>query len=277
MAKQKKGRLLIIGGGIGPDESNDTLEVVAGEANGGPLVVIDAATNHTDGIEAEYKDLFRKVGVQKLEILDIRTREDAFKEENVKLCEKAAVIFFTGGDQLRITSQMGDSPIFQCMHDKHSKGMMIAGTSAGAAAMPTTMIVGGPSDESGRISALAMAPGLGLMDYVVIDSHFAERGRMGRLLGAVVQHPANLGIGIDENTAILVEEQKHFYVLGEGAIYVVDGSPISYSSLSERQPEGVITIHDVKLHVLGKDECFDLIERRPMLSKEEKQDLLAAD
>jgi cyanophycinase len=152
--------------------------------------------------------------------------------------------------------------------------MMIAGTSAGAAAMPTTMIVGGPSDESGRISALAMAPGLGLLDYVVIDSHFAERGRMGRLLGAVVQHPANLGVGIDENTAILVEDQKHFYVVGEGAVYVVDGSTISYSSLSEKHPEGVITMHDVKLHVLGKDECFDLIERRPVVSMQKKQELV---
>jgi cyanophycinase len=274
MAKKSKGKLLIIGGGMNPDDSEDILEIVAAETNGGTLVVIDAATNLVDGIEQEYNELFSRVGVKKMEILDIRTREDAFKEENVEKCANAAVIFFTGGDQLRITSQMGDSPIFQCMHDKHSKGMMIAGTSAGAAAMPTTMIVGGPSDESGRISALAMAPGLGLLDYVVIDSHFAERGRMGRLLGAVVQHPANLGVGIDENTAILVEDQKHFYVVGEGAVYVVDGSTISYSSLSEKHPEGVITMHDVKLHVLGKDECFDLIERRPVVSMQKKQELV---
>lgn len=85
-----------------------------------------------------------------------------------------------------------------------------------------------------------------------------------------------LGVGIDENTAILVEGNKHFYVVGEGAIYVVDGSPISYSSLSERQPEGVITMHDVKLHVLGKDECFDLAERRPLISKQEKRELVGA-
>jgi cyanophycinase len=273
MANRSKGKLLIIGGGIGPEDSQDILEIVAAEANGGILTVIDVATNLVDGIEQEYKELFGRVGIQKLELLDIRTREDAFKEENVKKCANAAVLFFTGGDQLRITSQMGDSPVFQCMHEKHGQGMMIAGTSAGAAAMPTTMIVGGPSDESGRISALAMAPGLGLLDYVVIDSHFAERGRMGRLLGAVVQHPANLGVGIDENTAILVESNKHFYVVGEGAVYVVDGSPISYSSLSESQPEGVITLHDVKLHVLGRDDCFDLVERRPVLLKRKQKEL----
>jgi cyanophycinase len=276
MANKSKGKLLIIGGGIGPDDSQDILKIVAAETNGGTLVVIDAATHLVDGIEQEYNELFGRVGVKQVEILDIRTREDAFKEENVEKCEHAAVIFFTGGDQLRITSQMGDSPVFQCMHEKHSKGTMIAGTSAGAAAMPTTMIVGGPGDESGRISALSMAPGMGLLDYVVIDSHFAERGRIGRLLGAVVQHPANLGVGIDENTAILVEDEKHFYVVGKGAVYVVDGSPISYSSLSEQRPEGVITMHDVKLHVLSNEDCFDLVERHPVISKQEKRELVGA-
>jgi cyanophycinase len=160
------------------------------------------------------------------------------------------------------------------MHEKHNKGMMIAGTSAGAAAMPTTMIIDGDNDKSGRISGLAMAPGLGLLDHVVIDSHFAERGRMGRLLGAVVQHPANLGVGIDENTAILVERDKHFYVIGEGAVYVVDGSKISYSSLSEKKPEGIITIHDVILHTLGREDCFDLQERRPVILRQAQRELM---
>ena len=132
--------------------------------------------------------------------------------------------------------------------------------------MPQTMIISGPSDESNRISALSMASGLGFIPNVVIDSHFAERGRIGRLLGAVAQNPRNLGIGIDEATAIFVERNEFFTVLGDGAVYVADGSGITYSSLSEDKAEGVVTIHNVQLHVLGKDDCFDLNSRQPVIA-----------
>ncbi len=108
-----------------------------------------------------------------------------------------------------------------------------------------------------------MAPGLGFLPGVVIDSHFAERGRIGRLLGAVVQNPRNLGVGIDENTAIVVEGQQRFRTIGSGAVYVIDGTRISYSGLSERHPEGVVSIHDATLHILGEGDVFDLRERRP--------------
>jgi cyanophycinase len=129
--------------------------------------------------------------------------------------------------------------------------------------MPETMLIGGPSDASNKVSALAMAPGLGLCTGVVVDSHFAERGRIGRLLGAVAQNPRNLGLGIDEDTAIVVSDGQ-FAVLGTGAVYAVDGTDISYSSLSEQQAEGVVSIVDVRLHVLGTGDRFDLRERRPL-------------
>src|SRR3954447_20836755 len=100
----------------------------------------------------------------------------------------------------------------------------------------------GAGDESAEISALGMAPGLGFLSGVVVDSHFAERGRFGRLLGAVAQNPRNIGLGIDEDTAIDVEQEERFGVLGSGAVYVVDGTGVSYSSLSERHPEGILSI-----------------------------------
>jgi cyanophycinase len=152
------------------------------------------------------------------------------------------------------------------MRRAYIEGGFVAGTSAGAAAMPETMIIGGPGDESNRISALSMASGLGLLHDVVIDSHFAERGRLGRLLGAVVQNPRNLGIGIDESTAIVVERDERFRVIGSGAVYVVDGSEISHSSLAEDKSEGVVTIHDLKLHVLGDGDCYDLKTRKPIVN-----------
>jgi cyanophycinase len=267
MTKQSKGKLIIVGGHENKDGDPKILEFVAKEVKRlrGTLVITTVATNLPDELTNTYLPVFRDLGIHsdRIDVLDIRSREEAYQEETLRKLEHAKVIFFTGGDQLRITSQIGDSPIYRRLQELFTDGGTIVGTSAGAAVLPETMLVSGPSDESSEVSALGMAPGLGLIHGVVIDSHFAQRGRMGRLLGAVAQNPKNLGLGIDEDTAIIVEYGKHLRVLGSGAVYVVDGSGITYSSLSEKYPEGIISIHDVKLHVLGEDDCFDLVNRRP--------------
>jgi cyanophycinase len=116
-----------------------------------------------------------------------------------------------------------------------------------------------------------MAPGLGFIRNVSIDSHFAQRGRMGHLLGVVAQNPRNLGLGIDEDTAIVVKGSDTFRVIGSGAVYAVDGSTVSYSSLSEKQPEGILSIYDVRLHVLGADDTFDLNKRLPQHAPEQER------
>jgi cyanophycinase len=137
--------------------------------------------------------------------------------------------------------------------------------------MAATMLVGGGGDQSKQLFTLEMAPGLGFLADVVIDSHFAERGRMGRLLGAVAQNPRNLGLGIDENTAIVVRHGTTFQVIGTGAVYVVDGAHISFSSLSDRCPEGVLSLYGVQLHVLAAGDVYDLQRRCPVLSTERQQ------
>jgi cyanophycinase len=268
MSKRSKGTLVIIGGAERKDENHTVLKAVADRLKANQhILIVTAASYEPEGTAEDYMRIFKELGVPKIDVADIRTREDAQRPEFVELCEKAGAVFFTGGDQLRITSQMGDSPMYQCMKDRYESGSMIIGTSAGAAAMPFTMIVGGASDESNRISTMSMAPGLGLIDNVVTDSHFGQRGRMGRLIGAVMQNPRNLGLGIDEATAIIVERGEQFQVIGPGAVYVVDGAEISYSSLSEEHAEGVVTVHDVRLHVLGDGDGFDLLTRRPLLLK----------
>jgi cyanophycinase len=266
MTKQPKGKLIIIGGHEDKDDDRDILEFVAQEVNRlkGSLVLMTVATHMPEELVKEYTEVFKELGVNRVESIDVRVREDGFNEENIKKIEKDAVIFFTGGDQLRITSQIGDSPLYQRMVDHFHRGATIVGTSAGAAAMPETMLVAGPSDESADNGELIMAPGLGLLPGVVIDSHFAQRGRIGRLLGTVAHNPKNLGIGIDEDTAIIVENGKHFEVMGSGAVYVIDGSTISASSLSETTADGIISMYDVTLHVLAQGDCFDLERRRPV-------------
>jgi len=272
MSNQPKGRLIIIGGHEDKEGERTILKAVAQPAHRdrGHLVIVTVASNLPEELGHEYRALFKELGVGQIDVVDIRTRDEATDQKNVEKIADAKVIFFTGGDQLRITSQIGDSPLFQCMHECYRKGATIAGTSAGAAAMPETMLIAGASDKSNQISALEMAPGLAFMQGVVIDSHFAERGRMGRLLGAVVQNPRNIGLGIDEDTAIVVTGQERFAVIGSGAVYVVDGMGISYSSLSEQHAKGIVSIDDVKLHVLGQDDQYDLRARRPL--REEARD-----
>jgi cyanophycinase len=273
MAKKQKGKLIIIGGHENRDGDPKILEEVAQAAikKNGSLVIVTVATNSPEKISQEYVGVFKGIGVMKIELLDIRERDEAKEIGHVQKLDDAAVVFFTGGDQLRLTSQIGDSLVFQRMREMFEDGHTIVGTSAGAAAMSETMLIGGPSDQSGEISTLAMAPGLGLIKNIVVDTHFAERGRIGRLLGVVAQNPRNLGVGIDEDTAIVVEGDEQFRVIGSGAVYVVDGSDVSYSSLSEKHPEGVISIYDVKLHVLGEGDQFDLINRRPVVVETESE------
>jgi cyanophycinase len=267
MTRKAKGKLIIIGGHEDKEGAATILEAVAQEAKKGTLVIMTVATQLPGEMAEEYATIFQRMGVKKIEVVDINTREDGRNKANVEKVAAAAVLFFTGGDQLRITSQIGDSLVFQTMHEIYQKGATIVGTSAGAAAMPETMLIAGPSDESNRVSALVMAPGLGLIPGVVIDSHFAERGRMGRLLGAVAQNPRNLGIGIDEDTAITVEANERFTVMGSGAVYVVDGSTVTFSSISEKNPDNILSIHDVKLHVLGENDCFNMVDRQPLIAK----------
>ncbi len=266
MTKSNIGTLIIIGGHEDKEGDRVILNAVAQRArkDGGRLVVVTAATQMPEEVAEDYRSAFGGLGIKHVDVLDVRTRAEAHEAALVDKVKAARVIFFTGGDQLRITSQVGDSPVFQALLETYQSGGTIVGTSAGAAAMPGTMLISGASDASSTLSSLGMAPGLGLMPDAVIDSHFAERGRIGRLLGAVAQNPRNLGIGIDEDTAIVVERGTCFDVIGSGAVYVVDGSTVSYSSLSETNTDGVISIDDVRLHVLGAGDQYDLTARRPI-------------
>jgi cyanophycinase len=218
-------------------------------------------------MKKEYRKIFQEIGVKKIEHLDVRIREEATAEERVRIVRDAKVVFFTGGDQLKITSQLGDSAVYQTIEKLyHEQGATIAGTSAGASVMSETMLVSGNAEQSHQIGQmLAMAPGLGLIQNVVVDQHFAERGRLGRLLGAIAQNPRHLGMGLDENTAVIVHGQESLEVIGQGAVYILDGSGSTYSNLAEsdEEKEKTMSVFDVKLHVLSEGNLFNLQERRP--------------
>ncbi len=265
MTSGKSGRLIMIGGAERKDRRGAVLREVCGPARrgGGKLVLITAATQVPEAYLDAYLPAFRDLGVRDVDVLDIRTRADACSQDGMHRLRDASVVFFTGGQQQRIGSQLGGTPLFDCLRALHAAGTVVAGTSAGAAAMPETMLIGGAGAEAPDTAALAMAPGLGLIHGVIVDSHFAQRGRVGRLMAAVAQNPANLGVGIDEDTAVVVDARRTFRVVGTGAVYVVDGRDISYNSLAHRNARTKLTVHDIRLHVLRHGDTFDMTSNRP--------------
>lgn len=261
--------LIIIGGKEDRTNNKIILNEVAKRIGSGKLVVTTVAmANGTEQLFEQYEKAFRSLGVKHLYKLEINERADATIESKAKLLDDASGVFFTGGDQIKITSQIGDTPIFQRIREIYDDGGVIAGTSAGAAVMSETMLIEGGDENSHVIGgSVRMAPGLGLINGVIVDQHFTERGRFGRLLGAVAQNPKNLGIGIDKQTAIVVERENGFYVLGSGGVYVVDGTEVTYSNVAEEEPKKTLSIYNVRMHMLSQGDRFDLLNRTPRQMK----------
>jgi len=256
------GTLIAIGGHEDKDGERIILKAVAERLDGGPMVLATVASREPESYVEIYRDAFADLGVPELRDLHIDERAEASDPEKLKVFEGAAGVFFTGGDQLRISSQVGDTPVESRVRDLLARGGVVAGTSAGASMMSETMLVRGANQESYRIGDLHMAPGLGLVRDMIIDQHFAERGRIGRLLGAVAHNPRVLGVGIDEDTAVVIRGAR-LQVIGRGAVYVVDGTDVAHSNVAEAAPEHALSMHDVRLHVLCTGDSFDLTRRRP--------------
>jgi cyanophycinase len=277
--KAPKGRLILIGGAEDREGEMLILQQVAARARGGRLAVITAASSEPAQMWSMYRRIFDTLGAKDVVHVEVEDRDAAYDPANQQLLKTAKVIFFTGGDQVRITSMLGGSPLCDAIRKRYEDGTTLAGTSAGTSCMSETMLVGGNGDQSHKVgNALLMAPGLGMVANVIIDQHFAERGRIGRLLGAVAQNPRILGIGIDENTAIVLKDGR-FRVLGAGAVYVIDAITASCTNVSEENPDKTMSVFDVRLHIMSTNDTFDLATRRPSRADQDgpKPELFAPD
>jgi len=264
---------VIIGGREEPDGAA-THEVVR-RVGDGQLVIVTVATEFPAEYFEMYVRSFTRLGLREPRELSIRSRSDAKDPRVLEELDGAAAVFFTGGNQLRITSQMADTPVQHRIQEVYDAGGLVAGTSAGAAALCGTMLVHGKGFDSRRGDETRTAPGLGLLRGVVIDQHFSQRGRMARLLGAVARNPRQLGLGIDEDTAVVVEDAKSFYVVGTGAVYVIDGSLVTRSNVGdELEEDAALSVYGLQVHVLARGDSFDLVAREPRtVSKREEQRL----
>ncbi|HAA33239.1 MAG TPA: cyanophycinase [Cyanobacteria bacterium UBA8553] len=266
MTDDKRGQLLIIGGAEEKEGECRILREFVRRAGGtkARVAIMTAATSLPREVGDDYTRIFERLGAEEVKVIDTEYREDADKPEYLEFIEQATGVFFTGGDQARITSILKDTEIDKLLHKRFAEGLAIAGTSAGAAMMPDVMIVEGDSETNPRIEIVEMDRGMGFLPGVVIDQHFAERGRLGRLLSAVAQQPVVLGFGIDENTALVVNNNE-LEVIGEGAVTVIDVSAITHTNLDQILKDEDLALCGVKLHILPHGYRFDLSSRQPIL------------
>jgi cyanophycinase len=197
-----------------------------------------------------YEKLFRKLGIRHARVLQILTREDCGNKEYLDYIEAADGIFMTGGNQLRLSTTLGGTPVAQLIRRRNAVGMNVAGTSAGAAFMPEHMIAGGLEGSTPSPDMVTMAPGLGLTNNFIIDQHFRERDRLGRLLTALAYNPFAVGIGLDEDTAAFIRPGDDLEVVGSGGITIIDPSHLTHSSMDSARRGEPVSLIGVKLHIL---------------------------
>ena len=232
-------------------------------------MIIPTASTVPDEMAREYLDIFRKFDVTDLQVLDIQRREDANALKAVAPLNKATGIFITGGSHSRLVKLIIGTQVMDTIRLRNSEGAVVAGTSAGASLIARQMLLGGSGvagnsgDTAARKLMVDVVGGLGLLHDVIIDQHFSQRGRMGRLLSAFAANPGLVGIGLDENTAVLVHEKGVFETFGEGMVTVIDGRTV-VSDYFEKGPGDVLTITNSSLHVHGPGRFFDLITHGPV-------------
>lgn len=266
---EARGRLVAVGGGEIKEGDAPLLKEFIKLAKGprARVVVMTVATDEPAEAAAEYEAAFKRLGVDDVKSVDVSARADALRPESLEAVGKATGLFFTGGDQLHITSLLGGTEMQALIHRRYEKGLVVGGTSAGAAMMSNSMIIGGDPEESPRVGAVKVGPGMDLLIGAVIDTHFSQRGRFGRLLTAVAHYPQDLGLGIDEKTAMIVD-RKEFEVMGEGSVMVIDAGAMTYTSLPYTEDGGGLSLYNVRVHVLSAGARFDLSKREPVVAGE---------
>jgi len=208
-----------------------------------------------------YEKLFRKIGVKHARVLPFITREDCQNGTDVEYLEKCDGVFMTGGNQLRLSTTLGGTKVAQTIRRRNAEGMHVAGTSAGAAFMPEHMIAGGSEGSTPSPDMVTMAPGLGLTNAFIIDQHFRQRDRLGRLLTALAYNPFAVGIGLDEDTAAFIRSGDELEVVGSGGITVIDPTHLTYSSMDRARRGEPVSLIDVTLHILVAGGRFDIATR----------------
>jgi cyanophycinase len=257
-----RGYIVPIGGGEeklkNPEILDRFIELCGGQE--ARIGIIPTASELED-TGRNYEKLFRRIGIKHARVLNFISREDCQSGADVEYIDKCDGVFMTGGNQLRLSTTLGGTAVAQLIRRRHAEGMHVAGTSAGAAFMPEHMIAGGNEGSTPHPDMVTMAPGLGLTNAFIIDQHFRERDRLGRLLTALAYNPFAVGIGLDEDTAAFIRPGDAFEVVGSGGITVIDPTGLKYSSMDQARRGDPVSLIGVTLHILVAGGRFDIATR----------------
>ncbi|HUX06351.1 MAG TPA: cyanophycinase [Acidobacteriota bacterium] len=256
-AEKPKGNLIIIGGGGEPEEVWPRLIELAGGKQASIIILPTATESKTSGPAYE-KYLEEEYGCTNVEVLDLKTRLDAFTLRNVRLLRNAGGIFFTGGDQTLILIALYKTPAGKAIKQAFTRGAVIAGTSAGAAIMGEKTITGIGDFEVIKSATVQLWPGFEFVSGAVFDQHFIARKRLNRLLSVILENPEYLGIGIDESTAVWVRPEGRFDVLGGGSAVVIDASGSTVNGTNQSSDPANLGVYDLKVHILLPGDTFDM-------------------
>lgn len=232
--------------------------------DGAPRVeVITTASSIPDEVSQNYKDAFEKLGCMNVGHLRIRNREDASLPENIERLKRCNCIMFSGGNQLRLSSIFGGTEFLDVLkHRYQEEDFLVAGTSAGAMAMSNTMIYEGNAAIASLKGEVKITTGLGLLHNVIIDTHFDKRGRFNRLAQGVAAQPGAIGIGLGEDTGIVVAEGRHLTAIGSGSVVIIDGKHIEYNNIADIDFGKPISVENIIVHIMSKGDTYNLETRK---------------
>lgn len=239
------------------------------------LVVIPTASSFQEEVGASYTEVFTRLGASSVTIVNPATREESHDQALVAAVDEATGVFMSGGSQLRLSQLIPGTPLGDAIHRAHDRGAVIAGTSAGASIVSDFMISMGDEGVTPRQRASQISAGLGLLRGVVVDQHFDQRARYGRLMSVIAPSPHLLGVGIDEDTAMVVSAGRTFEVRGSGAVFVLDCSQ-AVTDAADARAGAPVLVSGATVHTLPAGSTFDLVERRLTGFVEQHPDLLVS-
>ncbi|MDX2172442.1 MAG: cyanophycinase [Bacteroidota bacterium] len=285
-----KGKLIIIGGSVDKGSFSLTPENLpkslkffekgilkriideSAKGNASRIEIITTASSIPVEVGEEYIEAFKNLHVTNTSVLDIKSREEANDVKNLERLKNADVVMFTGGDQLRLTSIFGGTAFHHMLLERYeNEHFIISGTSAGAAASSNNMIYQGSSSEALLKGEVKITGGLGFINNVIIDTHFVQRGRIGRLMYACASNPINLGIGLGEDTGLLITHGNQMEAIGSGLVILVDATHMRHTNITDVEMGEPVSIDNLTVHVISYGDHFDLKTKQLTLNKIKKE------
>jgi cyanophycinase len=258
---KSRGYIVPIGGAEDRVGDRVILRKFLGLCGHNPKIAIIPTASRKDDTGRNYQDLFRDLDVANSEILNFTERDQCDVPASLDYLSSCDGVFITGGNQLRLSTTIGGTPVAKILRRRNADGMPIGGTSAGAAIIPEHMIAGGDEGATPRARMVQLAPGLGLSNKIMVDQHFRQRDRLGRLLSAIALNPFAIGMGIDEDTAAFIGPDNIVEVVGAGTVTFIDPFDCNHSSVADAEANEPIQLTNLRLHVLANGGRYNLETR----------------